>query len=123
MESNLVQLSSELENAIERAAPYVVAVHGRAHVSSSGFVYREGIVVTAQHALRREDDIRVTLPNGETLDATLVGSDGASDLAVLRIDSKIAPLPPVRAANARPGQIVLSLGRSRDSGINASMGI
>jgi S1-C subfamily serine protease len=123
MESNLAQLSNELENAIERAAPYVAGVHGRGHVSSSGFIFREGVVVTAHHALRREDDIRVTLPDGETVDAAFAGGDGASDLAVLRIGSKTAPLPPARADKLRPGQIVLSLGRSRDSGINASMGI
>jgi S1-C subfamily serine protease len=123
MESNLAQLSNELENAIERAAPYVVGVHGRGHVSSSGFLFREGVVVTAHHALRREEDIRVTLPSGETVDAALAGGDGASDIAVLRIDSKTLPLSAARASNLRPGQIVLSLGRSRDSGINASMGI
>jgi len=123
MESNLAQLSNELENAIERAASHVVAVHGRAHVSSSGFIFRERVVVTAQHALRREEDIRVTLPNGETVEATLAGSDGGSDIAVLRMENKTPPLPAARAENLRPGQIVLSLGRSRDSGINASMGI
>src|SRR5947209_2507752 len=115
MESNLAQLSNELESAIERAAPYVVAVHGRGYVSSSGFMLREGVVVTAQHALRREEDIRLTLPGGETVDATLAGSDGASDLAVLRIQNNPAALPSARAENLRPGQIVLSLGRSRDS--------
>ncbi len=123
MESNLAQLSNELESAIERASPYIAAVHGRGHISSSGFLFRQGVLVTARHTLRREEDIRVTLPAGETVEAALAGSDGASDIAVLRIGSKAEPLPPARANNLRPGQIVLSLGRSRDSGINASMGI
>jgi S1-C subfamily serine protease len=103
--------------------PHVVAVHGRPHISSSGILWREGVIVTSEHTLRREEDIRITLPDGQTVDATLARSDAGTDISVLRTDHKTAAMPIQPPASLKPGQIVLSLGRSRDSGINAAMGI
>ena len=123
MDSNLAALSNELEKAVDRAAPYVVAVHGRAYMASSGVLWRDGVVLTAEHALKRDEDLRVTLADGRTIDAKLAGRDPGTDLAVLTI-AENPPVMEVRPpADLHPGRIVLSLGRSRDSGINASMGI
>ncbi len=79
--------------------------------------------MTSENTLQREEDLRVTLPDGRTVEASLAGSDAGTDIAVLRIDSATAALPLTPAANLKPGRIVLSLGRSRDSGVNAAMGI
>ena len=53
MENALVALSDELAATVERASRYVVSVHGRPRISSSGVWWKKGVVVTAEHTLRR----------------------------------------------------------------------
>jgi len=37
--------------------------------SSSGVIWRPGVIVTAEHALRRDEEIQATLPNGRVVPA------------------------------------------------------
>ncbi len=121
MANDLAALSSELAAVVERTGKSVVAVHARPRFPSSGVFWRPGIIVTAQHTVRREEEITVTLPDGTAAPATLAGIDSGTDLAVLKVD---APGEPVRpAADPRPGNLALAIARSEDSGVNASMGI
>jgi S1-C subfamily serine protease len=123
MAHELAALSNELAAVVERAASAVVAVHARPRFSSSGVIWRPGIVVTAEHTVRREEEITVTLPEGGTVPATLAGRDAGTDLAVLRVEAPAAaPLAPADTVPA-PGHLVLAIGRSADSGPNATMGI
>ena len=102
MEQTLLALSNELADATDRAGRSVVAVHARPRYSSSGVLWRPGIVVTADHAVRREEEIRVTLPDGRAVAAELAGRDPGTDLAVLKVDAaeletrrkKFQPAPP-----------------------------
>ena len=121
MSTELAAFSSELAAIVEKTAPLVAAVHARPRFSSSGVFWRPGVIVTAEHTIRREDEITVTLPNGSNAPATLAGSDPGTDLAVLKADFPAAPL--ALAATPAPGQIALAIGRSQDSGVNATMGI
>ena len=75
MANQLMDLSRELAAAVERAGRSVVAVHSRPRFGSSGVVWREGIIVTAEHTIRRDDEIPLTLPDGKSATASLVGSD------------------------------------------------
>src|SRR5258708_10674096 len=84
MSKELVELSNALAQATERAAASVVAVHTEKRGSSSGVVWRSGIIVTAEHALRRDEEIQVTLPDGRVVSATLTGRDPSTDIAVLK---------------------------------------
>jgi S1-C subfamily serine protease len=87
-------------------------------------LWRPGIIVTAQHTIRRREDIGITLPDGRTTSATLAGRDAGTDLAVLKLAENGAPTASFGAAETlRPGQVVLAIGRSPDSGVNATMGI
>jgi S1-C subfamily serine protease len=122
MANELAALSNELAAAVERAGKSVVAVHARPRFSSSGVFWKPGIIVTAEHAIRREEDIRVTLPDGNSAAATLLGSDSGSDLTVLKVDAEGAPVTAAREAPV-PGNLALTIGRSEDSGVNATMGI
>jgi S1-C subfamily serine protease len=122
MALNLTELSAELEAAVEQSAPVVVAVQGRGRTPASGVVWRDGVIVTSEHALRQDEEVAVTLPDGQGSVAKLAGRDPGTDLAVLRFAGGHAPArkelqPP------RPGQVVLALGRSPNSGVNAAMGI
>lgn len=123
MTSELAALSNDLAAAVERAGRSVAAVQARPRFSSSGVVWRPGVIVTAQHTIRREEEITVTLPDGANRPATLAGSDPGTDLAVLRVSEPAGdPAPPV-AAETKPGYLALAVGRSEDSGVNATLGI
>jgi S1-C subfamily serine protease len=124
MKSSLVSLSNELAKLVEEFRPHVVAVHARAHYPSSGVHWRPGIVVTADHTLGQEEDIQVTLPSGNRVEATLVGRDPGTDIAVLKVEKLGPSAAPTEAGDpATVGELALVVGRSSGSGPNASLGI
>ena len=122
MATQLAALSNEITAAVANAAPHVVAVHARPRFSSSGVIWRPGVIVTAEHTIRREEEIAVTLPNGSNVPATLAGTDPGTDLAVLKFEGgEGAPIATTTAP--APGTLALTVGRSEDSGPNATLGI
>jgi S1-C subfamily serine protease len=86
-------------------------------------IWRPGVIVTAQHTIRREEEITITLPDGASRPATLAGADAGMDLAVLRIAEPAGEAISQFAEETRPGHLALAVGRSEDSGVNASLGI
>ena len=123
MANELTALSSELADVVGKVGNSVVAIDARPRFGSSGVFWRPGIIVTAEHTIRREEEITVTLPDGTNVPASVAGSDPGSDLAVLKVDAHTAAAPVVAAAEPVPGNLALSIGRSPDSGVNATMGI
>jgi len=122
MANELAALSNEIAAAVELAGRNVVAVHARPRFSSSGVFWRPGAIVTAEHTVRREEEITVTLPDGATVPAALAGTDPGTDLAVLKID--VTTHAPGRTTTApAPGTLALTIGRSEDSGVNATLGM
>ncbi len=120
----LSSLSNGLAGAVDAASPAVVRVEARPRLAGSGIVWNpEGIIVTAQHIIEREDNLKVGLPDGRTVPAVLVGADQATDLAVLRAEAKdLTPAGWAEAANTRVGHLVLALGRP-GRGVQATLGI
>lgn len=117
-------LSNELEGAAERVGASVVAVNGRHRIASSGVCWRAGVVVTTAHTIKREDELSVTLPGGAHASATLVGRDGGTDLAVLKLEGvELQPAATADASTLKVGQLVLAVGRSGAGGLGASFGI
>ncbi|HXW76352.1 MAG TPA: trypsin-like peptidase domain-containing protein [Candidatus Eremiobacteraceae bacterium] len=122
--STLTNLSDELSAAVAAAGKSTVAVTGGRRRSSSGVVWRDGVVVTADHTLERDDDLAVIDAKGATRDASLAGRDRTTDLAVLRVDTPGAsPSARADAASLAVGQLVLAIGRLGPDGIAASMGV
>jgi S1-C subfamily serine protease len=126
--STLSALSNDLAGAAERAGRAVVAVHGRQHMPSSGVLWRPNVVVTAEHSLKRDEEITVTLPDGRNVPAALAGRDAGTDLAVLKLDSGDSGVAEFAAETGdtgklKIGHVVLALGRSGDRGVNASLGV
>lgn len=125
MESSelLAALSEGLAGAVERVGASVVRVNGRRRRPSSGVVYAPGAVLTASHALEREEDVTVSADDGRTLPARFVGRDPSTDLAVLRVEGLDAAAALVEG-EARIGELALAVGRSgRGEGPRASLGV
>ena len=123
METVLSSFSNELTNLVQRISPSVVAVHARRHFPSSGVYWGPDLVVTADHTVAREEDIRVTTADGKTLAASLIGRDPGADVAALKVSG--LGRPPAINTEDKPvlGEFALVVGRSPDSGPNASLGI
>jgi putative serine protease PepD len=87
---------------------------GTASAQGSGFVYDEsGHIVTNQHVVAGATSIAVSFWNGVELDATLVGTDPSTDLAVLRVDASKSLLRPLRLGDSSAvdvGDPVLAFG-------------
>ena len=75
-------------------------------------INKDGFVLTNEHVLAGATQIRVTLSDGRSFDAELVGGDPASDLAVVRIKTK-DPLPTPKLGDsddAMIGESVIAIG-------------
>jgi S1-C subfamily serine protease len=124
MSTPLIELSNALAQATDRAAASLVAVHTESRGSSSGIIWRSGVVVAAEHAMRRDDDIQVTLPNGRIVPARLAGRDPSTDLTVLKCEQAVAAVSDFGDAHAlKPGSLALVVGRTRASGPVAALGV
>lgn len=123
MNIELQQLSTQLAETVEAVAGAVVAVDARPRFPSSGIFWSPDAVVTAAHTIQRDEDITVALPDGRRLGATLVGRDTGTDIAVLRLTEAAGPRALTHAPVPKPGHLSLAIGRSPDSGVNATLGI
>jgi S1-C subfamily serine protease len=116
-------LSKQIAETIESVADSIVTVHGGGRSTSSGVVWRPGVIVTVRQGLRRSDSLQVA-QHGEPMNATLAGADAGTDLAVLRVDAGLAKAVETSGTEpARVGEIVLAVGRSALGDISASSGI
>ena len=107
----LLSLSNDLAAAVERTAPAIVTVHARRRLPSTGIHWRPGVIVTADHTVRAEEDITVTTPDGRVLPAVLAGRDPGTDLAVLTVkDAGSATAAVGDDAALKVGHLVLALG-------------
>jgi S1-C subfamily serine protease len=126
MTTVLQQVSNDLAATVEAVSPSLVRVEARRRLPASGMVWSsDGVIVTAHHSIEQDEAVRVGLPGGQTVTATLIGRDATTDLAVLRV----APMeltPPVWAepdlASLRVGHLVLAVGRPGQSA-QATLGI
>ena len=123
MSTELIDLSNALARETDRAAASIVAIHTEARGSSSGVVWRKGVIVTAEHALRRDEEIHATLPDGRVVPATLAGRDASTDLAVLKCAEAVSPVAEFSdVSTIKPGNLALVVGRTRASGPVAALG-
>jgi len=123
MSAEFITLSNAFAAATEKAARFTGAVHTEARGSSSGVIWRPGVIVVAEHTLRRDAEIQVTLPDARVVLATLVGRDPSTDLAVLKCqEAPASTLPLGDASTLKAGNLALVVGRTRASGPVAALG-
>jgi S1-C subfamily serine protease len=109
--TTLLSLSNELAEAVERVAGAVVTVNARPRLASTGVHWRPGIVVTADHTVRSDEDITIARADGRTVGASLAGRDPSTDLAVLRIGDTDLPTAALgEPGSLQVGHIVLAVG-------------
>ena len=131
----------------ERAAPGVVLVTTTTEVApeedplfgfevpgsevqralGSGFVIdKAGYIVTNDHVIGRADKVEVSFSNNDSMRATIVGRDSATDLALLKVNADSRALTPLKLGNsdqARVGDDVLAIGNPFGRERSASRGI
>jgi len=84
----------------------------------------DGYVLTNNHVVQAADEIAVALADGRQFEATLVGADPESDVAVLKIDARDLPAITFgRSESLHVGDVVLAIGNPFDVGQTVTMGI
>jgi S1-C subfamily serine protease len=120
---SLNSISDHAADLLDGIAPRLVTIHGRRRGTSSGFLWRPGLVITAEEALEADEDVVITRPDGSQVTASLVGRDPSTDIALLRIEEQsleeIAFYP---TDGLRAGHLVLAAGRQPE-GLSAALGI
>ncbi len=90
----------------------------------SGFIYdKDGYIMTNHHVIEKASELKVVLANGETVDATLVGSDEYADIAVIKIDkSKITKVAVIGSSvNTKVGDTVFTIGSPMSSSYSGTV--
>jgi S1-C subfamily serine protease len=115
----LLSLSKEIEYVAHNVSQCVVSVHSRNRGNGSGVIWNvDGHIVTCSHIVGELDEVEVSLSNGKSYPAKVVGNDPYSDIALLKIgatngkDDNIPSLKPIEitdSENLKPGQFVLAL--------------
>lgn len=93
-------------------------------LGSGVIVDAAGTIVTNQHVIAGADSIRVQLVDGRIADATIVGQDPDTDLAILHLGlDKLPVMPMGRSDTLRVGDIVLAIGNPYGVGQTVTQGI
>lgn len=122
--TTISDLSIGLAKTVENAGSVVVRIDARRRFPASGFVWSEdGLIVTANHVVRRDTKIDVGLADGSQIAAQLVGRDPSTDLALLKLEANgLTTLDEAVEENVQVGNLVLALGRPGGS-VQATLGI
>jgi len=108
----------------DRSPAMPEAPQRQAGLGSGVVVSADGTILTNHHVIDDAEKIQVELKDRRTFTAKLVGSDPASDLAVIRINaSGLAPLPLGDSGRTRVGDVVLAFGNPLGVGQTVTMGI
>jgi len=113
--------SRAVVSVVERVGPAVVSITagtrrpgGAPGVvgAGSGVIFTpDGYVLTNSHVVHEATGLALTLTDGSTLGATVVGSDPATDLAVIRAEASGLPIAQLgESASLRAGQLVVAIG-------------
>ena len=124
MSATLHELSSNIAELVAAADKHIVRVEGRRRLAATGVIYRaDGLIVTANHVVERDEDVTIGLSDGTTHRATVVGRDPSTDLALLRVEAQNLPAATWSdPASLHVGHIVLALGRPGRT-VQATLGV
>ncbi|WP_396587382.1 trypsin-like peptidase domain-containing protein [Bermanella sp. R86510] len=93
-------------------------------LGSGVIIHQDGIILTNKHVISGADEILIGLKDGRTTNARVVGSDAATDLAVLKIDIENMPtIEFAKTQSLRVGDVALAIGNPFGVGQTVTMGI
>lgn len=120
----LESLSAALADVVENVGSFIVRVEGRRRLPATGIIWSaDGLIVTAHHVVEQDEDIKVGFLNGDTVDASLVGRDPSTDIAVLKVDvDNLSPASWADFEQVRVGNLSLALGLPGKN-VQATLGI
>ena len=124
MNASLIELSNGFAEVVEHVGRSIVSVNEGGRAGVSGTIWRDGLVVTAEHTIRGQQELTIELSAGTSSAAAVIGRDPTTDIALLRLkDSVMAAGEFADAAQIRVGHFVLAIGRRGKQGLAASHGI
>ena len=119
--SILPSLSSALAEIVARTRPAIVSVHSH-RSRASGFVWKSGLIVTADEALADEGEVSIRFSDGTDRPATIAGRDHTTDVALLRADTGASA--PIALSFATPDLGALSVVVAAERGVaTAALGM
>ncbi len=120
---NVVQRDPFLEFFYGPGSGRELKQYGRG--SGSGvIVSKDGFIVTNNHVIQNASEIQVTLNDNTTYEARIIGTDPATDIAVIKIDaSNLRPMPIGNSDNVKVGQWVLAVGNPFNLNSTVTAGI
>lgn len=111
---------SSITKVAETVGPTVVGISNKAEGffgsqdvgSGSGIIFdSNGYIATNNHVIEGAAKVTVKLSSGKTLDATIVGADSRSDLAVIKVDAKNLPTAKFGdSSKVKVGDIAIAIG-------------
>ncbi len=112
MSNPLSELSNALATAVEANGASIVRVEARRRRPSTGVLFTPELVVTAHHAVEREEGVAIGFADGSQGTASLLGRDPSTDLAVLKLEGRTGTAAAFsEGAELKVGHLVLALGR------------
>lgn len=123
-----IDLSTNLTDIYAQASPACctvsVSYKGMGYAIGSGFVFdsENGYIATNHHVIEDGDKITVRFYNGQEFEATVIGSDPTTDLAVLHVNVKNLPQLSIGDSNKlKIGQQVIAIGTPYDEALAGTM--
>lgn len=130
---------SSYAEAVNRTAPAVVSIYTRTLMQqqlgnrqllgirqdqgSGVLVSEDGYILTNHHVVSGVSNVQIALWDGRSANATLVGTDPESDLAVLKINVEGLPVAPIADSRVQVGDVVLAIGNALTFSHTVTMGI
>ena len=110
----LLSLSEKIQNIADNVSQSVVSLYSRNRGNGSGVIWNvDGHIVTCSHIIGELNEVEVSLNNGKSYPAKVVGNDPYSDITLLKIeDASGISLKPIEIADSetlKAGQFVLAL--------------
>jgi len=92
-------------------------------LGSGFFISADGYVVTNNHVVDKGSEVQVTMDDGKTLDAKVIGTDSKTDLALLKVEGNDFPYVRLAGQKARIGDWVVAIGNPFGLGGTVTAGI
>ncbi len=119
--TEMQNLSAAVVGLVASAVPAVVSISST-HSRSSGFIWRAGLVVTADEALSEDSEYTIGLCDGDVAAGKLVGRDSTTDVALLRVGRSDAQPILLSASTANVGALAIAVG-AEDGRPIAALGV